>query len=173
MMKKRLVLMLLSLCVLCTACSDNSSKPEQISVADSTVLSGTVSSDTESNNISLDALCEKILESTEFPAMLKTELAEMLDMIMDFSKYGIKEYSVYQQAMSVHLCEIIIIRTDDVKATMQALENRKDVLIDQLAFYPEQQEAARNTVVGSKNDICYLITHKDAKTAEKVLLRNI
>ena len=38
----------------------------------------------------LDELCDVVLNSTEFPAMSKTEMTEMLDMIMDFSKYGIK-----------------------------------------------------------------------------------
>ncbi|MBP3921849.1 MAG: DUF4358 domain-containing protein [Ruminiclostridium sp.] len=173
---KKLLALVLALCiVLCTSCNDNitssvDSSDNSTSVTESAQNS---SETTEDDNVSLDELCDVVLNSTEFPAMSKTEMTEMLDMIMDFSEYGIEEYAVYQQAMSVHLCEVIVIRTSDVKATIEALEQRKDVLINQLAFYPEQQEAAKNTVVGSKNDICYLITHKDAKTAEKALLQKI
>lgn len=174
-MKKLLALVLVLCIVLCTACNDNiTSSVDSFDNSTSVTESAQNSSETtEDDNVSLDELCDVVLNSTEFPAMSKTEMTEMLDMIMDFSKYGIEEYAVYQQAMSVHLCEVIVIRTSDVKATIEALEQRKDVLINQLAFYPEQQESAKNTVVGSKNDICYLITHKDAKTAEKVLLQKI
>ena len=183
-MKKLLALMLISGIILCTACSsnetsfvDSSSESKVVSEILDSVASSDSSEDSftsaENSNLSTDMLCETVLNSIEFPAMSKTEMTEMLDMIMDFSKYGIEEYAVYQQAMSVHLCEVIVIRTSDVKATIEALEQRKDVLIGQLAFYPEQQESAKNTVVGSKNNICYLITHVDAKEAEKALLQKI
>ncbi len=184
-MKRLLALMLISGVVLCTAC--NSTKTTSINSTDESssaienVTDGDISSENkegasvsaENTGSSTDELCNVVLNSIEFPAMSKTEIAEMLEMIMDFSQFGIEEYTVYQQAMSVHLCEVIVIRTNDVKATTDALEQRKDVLINQLAFYPEQQESAKNTVVGSKNDICYLITHVDAKTAEKALLEKI
>lgn len=174
-MKKIIALLLICGVTLCTACNGNVTSSADSSQNDSSVAESEPDSSVsaENNNLSTDSLCDVVLNSIEFPAMSKTEMTEMLDMIMDFSKYGIEEYTVYQQAMSVHLCEVIIIRTSDVKATTEALEERKDVLINQLAFYPEQQEAAQNTVVGSENDICYLITHMDAKTAEKALLQKI
>ena len=189
-MKRLLALTLISGIILCTACSSNETSSvnissESSSAVESEMASETSDSDTssdkaeessapaENGDLSTDALCEAVLNSVEFPAMAKTEMTEMLEMIMDFSGYGIEEYTVYQQAMSVHLCEVIVIRTSDVKATTDALEQRKDVLINQLAFYPEQQESAKNTIVGSKNNICYLITHVDAKNAEKALLQKI
>ena len=174
-MKKIIALLLLSAVVLCTACSSDGNNSVNSSQNNSSVTESVPDSSVsaENNNLSTDELCDIVLNSIEFPAMSKTEMTEMLEMIMDFSKYGIEEYTVYQQAMSVHLCEIIVIRTSDVKATTEALEKRKDVLINQLAFYPEQQESAKNTVVGSKNNICYLITHTDAKNAEKALLQKI
>ena len=174
-MKKIIALLLLSAIVLCTACSNDGNNSVNSSQSNSSVTESSPDSSVSSdnNNLSTDELCNVVLNSIEFPATSKIEIAEMLEMIMDFSKYGIEEYTVYQQAMSVHLCEVIVIRTSDVKATTEALKQRKDVLINQLAFYPEQQESAKNTVVGSKNDICYLITHKDAETAEKALLQKI
>lgn len=177
-MKKIIALILISGILLCTACSSNGMSSDNVSTNVSSDISSvedstTDNSSTENTDISTDVFAEAVLGSVEFPEMIKTENEGMLSMIMDFSGSGIEEYSVYQQAMSVHLCEVIIIRTSDVKATTKALEQRRDVLINQLAFYPEQQESAKNTVVGSKNDICYLITHTDAKTAEKTLLQKI
>ena len=172
-MKKIIALLLIMSVMLSTACSSKNTSSEDVSAEISSNASSVAEESTTDTDISTDMLCEAVLNSVEFPAMSKTEIAEMLEMIMDFSKYGIEEYTVYQQAMSVHLCEIIIIRTNDVNATIGALEERKDVLINQLAFYPEQLESAKNTVVGSKNNICYLITHTDAKTAEKALLQKI
>ncbi len=171
-MKKIIALLLVSGIALCTACNSNGTTSVNSS-SDSSSLTESKQELSSTESLSTQALCDIVLNSIEFPAMSKTEMTEMLDMIMDFSKYGIEEYTVYQQAMSVHLCEVIIIRTSDVKTTTEALEKRKDVLINQLAFYPEQQESAKNTVVGSKNNICYLITHTDAKNAEKALLQKI
>lgn len=112
----------------------------------------------------------KVLSSVEFPDMVEVTQAEMLEGIMDFTDFGITEYSVYQQMMSVHLCEVIIVKTDDTAATLEALNRRQSFLIEKLAFYPEQQESANASVTGSKNGYCYLIAHTEAKTAEKELL---
>ncbi|MBR4306019.1 MAG: DUF4358 domain-containing protein [Ruminiclostridium sp.] len=168
-MKKILSALLMTGIMLFTAC--NADTPSNASVTESD--SSNSSSAVINSDISIESLCETVLNSVEFPAMSRVEMAEMLDMIMDFSKYGIDEYSVYQQVMSVHLCEVIIVRTSNVDDTLNALEGRKNALINQLAFYPEQQQSAQNTVVGSKNGICYLIAHADAKTAEKALLQKI
>ena len=51
-----------------------------------------------------------------------------------------------------------------------ALKNRKESLINDFAFYPEQVESAEATVVGSLKNVCYLICHKDADTAEDSLV---
>lgn len=172
-MKKIMALMLILATMLCTACNKNTTSSQDTSSDVFSESKEDLSVSIENTVLSTDELCNVVLNSIEFPAMSKTEMTEMLEMIMDFSGYGIEEYTVYQQAMSVHLCEVIVIRTNDVKATTDALEQRKDVLINQLAFYPEQQESAKNTIVGSKNNICYLITHVEAKTAEKALLEKI
>lgn len=180
-MKKIIACIFLTGVILCNGCAEKKENADNISssvdsVSESQSVTDTGNEESEpvpDNSLSTDALCNVVIDGADFPLMLKVDIPEKLELIMDFSKYGIEEYTVYQPSMSVHICEVIIIRTEDVKATTEALEERKDVLINQLAFYPEQQEAANNTVVGSKNNVCYLIAHKDASTAEKALLQKI
>ena len=61
-------------------------------------------------------------------------------------------------------------KSSDPESALIALEERRDMLINQLSFYPEQQESAKATVTGRKDNICYLIAHKEADKAEKSLL---
>lgn len=140
-----------------TGCSSAESSPIQESTA----------------QYSCKELADTVLNSVEFPGMMEVTESAMLDSIIDFSDYGITDYCVYQQMMSVHLCEIIIVRSNDTEAVLKALNDRKDKLINQLAFYPEQQDSANATVVGKKGSVCYLIAHTDAAEAEKALLRQL
>ena len=94
----------------------------------------------------------------------------MLETIMDFKTDGITDYCVYQQMISVHLNEIIVIRCDNPDEILSLLDKRKETLIEQLSFYPDQQESAKATVTGKKGSVCYLITHTEAKQAEKALV---
>lgn len=128
-----------------------------------------------SENLSLNCkeLAEIVLNSVDFPDMLEVTNEQILDEIIDFSQSGITDYYVYQQMMSVDLGEIIVLKSEKPDETLSALEQRKETIINQLAFYPEQQESANGTVVGQKNGVCYLIAHKDGSIAEKALLEAI
>ena len=158
MKKFSLLIAALSFIILAVGCSD---KETQSSATESTASQTQESTLTDApieassvTEVSCDSLASAVIESVEFPDMVLTEEKVLLDMIMDFSQYGIEEYAVYQQAISVNLSEVIVLRTTDTKAATEALEKRKEQLINQLAFYPEQQENASSTIVGSKGGYC-------------------
>ncbi len=165
---KRFFILMLTLSLLICGCQQNNSDAD----TDGQATSADNSSDI-SEEIPLKELADTVLDSVEFPNMQEVTMQEMLDMIINFSDYGITDKFVYQQTMSVHLCEIVIVRTTDVSSTLSALKERRKKLVDQLAFYPEQQESAEASVVGSKGNVCYLICHKDASVAEKALINKI
>ena len=58
----------------------------------------------DDDDISCEGLVLTALNSGDFPEMVKATDSTLLDTIMDFSKYGITDYCVYQQAISVLLC---------------------------------------------------------------------
>ena len=91
-----------------------------------------------------------------------------LDTIMDFSKYGITDYCVYQQAISVELSEIIAVRADDTDGVKAALQSRKR----------QPYKAIRN-ISGAgkkivkqdggipKGDLCFLIASEEPEKARE------
>ena len=107
--------------------------------------------------------------SGDFPEMVKATDSTLLDTIMDFSKYGITDYCVYQQAISVELSEIIAVRADDTDGVKAALQSRKDSLIKQFGTYPEQEKIVSKTVVFQKGNLCFLIASEEPKKAEKAI----
>ncbi|MCL2107719.1 MAG: hypothetical protein FWH20_00040 [Oscillospiraceae bacterium] len=121
-------------------------------------------------------LAQIILESVDFPVMTRHETQDDIEVFVpgiDFE--AIAEIACYQQALTVHLAEIIVIRPQpgELNAIMDFLRTRQSKLKDELAFYPLQQTAADAMKVGNKNGYAYLICHENAPTAEKVLLAYI
>ncbi|MCH5325096.1 MAG: DUF4358 domain-containing protein [Eubacterium sp.] len=179
---KAVILISALLAVMVSGCSDtgeNEQSSDTPSVSASTVESSDISENTESSDTSNESvthsqycagLADKILGFAEFSAMEEVTDAAMLSSIIDVKTSDIEEYCIYHNLISVNLEEVIVIRSNNTDATLKALENRKTTLIEQLAFYPEQKASAEATVVGSKGDICYLITHSDAKNIEKQFL---
>ena len=102
--------------------------------------------------------------------MVKATDSTLLDTIMDFSQYGIADYSVYQQAISVELSEVIAVRADDVDGVYDALMARKSSLIKQFGTYPEQEMVVSQTVVFKKGDLCVLIASDDPMKAKRAIL---
>lgn len=162
-----LIISALAAIMLC-GCSDGSepgasTKPQSPAQQESTL------SIAEESGLSCKEYAEKILGFAEFPAMEEVTDSSMLSSMIDVTTNDIKEYCVYHNLISVNLQEIIVIKSSDTKTTLKTLEDRKTTLIDQLAFYPEQKESAKATVIGSSGDICYLITHPEASEIEKKL----
>lgn len=155
-------------------------KPET-SVAESSSVDETVSHvstkwtpvDVKEDDISCEGLVLTALNAGSFPEMVKATDSTVLDTIMDFSKYGITDYCVYQQAISVELSEVIAVRADDADGVYDALMVRKTSLIKQFATYPEQAENANQTVVFKKGDLCVLIASSDSATAQKAVINKL
>lgn len=121
-----------------------------------------------------EELMETVLGSVEFPPTVElTDEERIEDMGIDLS--AAEEYAIAQQMLSVDVVEVIIIKAKDGKIsdTVAALEKRKESLINDFAFYPEQVASAEATVVGSCKDVCYLICHIDAGTAEQTLKETV
>ncbi len=125
------------------------------------------------NDISCEGLVLTALNAGNFPEMVKATDSTLLDTIMDFSQYGITDYCVYQQAISVELSEVIAVRASDADGVYDALMARKTSLIKQFATYPEQAENANQTVVFKKGDLCVLIASSDSTTAQKAVINKL
>lgn len=121
------------------------------------------------NDISCEGLVLTALNAGNFPEMVKATDSTLLDTIMDFSKYGITDYCVYQQAISVELSEVIAVRAVDTDGVYDALQSRKESLIKQFGTYPEQAKNAEQTVVFKKGDLCFLIASEEPDKAEKAI----
>lgn len=121
------------------------------------------------NDISCDGLVLTALNAGNFPEMVKATDSTLLDTIMDFSQYGITDYCVYQQAISVELSEVIAVRAVDTDGVYDALQSRKESLIKQFGTYPEQAKNAEQTVVFKKGDLCFLIASEEPDKAEKAI----
>ena len=170
--------------MLCGCADDeavSSASQADISVAESSSVDETVSHastkwtpvEVSDDDVSCEGLALTALNSGNFPEMVKATDSTLLDTIMDFSKYGITDYCVYQQAISVELSEIIVVRAEDSEGAYSALMDRKNSLIRQFATYPEQAKTANQTVVFKKGNICVLIASDSPLEAEKALLAKL
>ena len=164
-MRKALAILIAVMLCGCTDDVSSSVQQEDSSSRSSTKWTVTKVAD---DDISCEGLVLTALNSGDFPEMVKATDSTLLDTIMDFSKYGITDYCVYQQAISVELSEIIAVRADDtgVKA---ALQSRKDSLIKQFGTYPEQEKIVSRTVVFQKGNLCFLIASEEPEKAEKAI----
>lgn len=126
---------------------------------------------TEKTEKTAAELMETVMNSIEFPPMVDlTDEERIADMGIDLS--AAEDYAVKQQMLSVDVTEVIIITAKDgqVSSVEAALKNRRESLINDFAFYPEQVESTEATVVGSIKNVCYLICHVNAGTAENALI---
>ena len=122
-------------------------------------------------NVPCGELMEIVLESADFPATIVVD-EQYIEADFGLDKSDFTDYAIVQQAVSVDLSEVIILKAADGKTDrlLEQLKARKQQLNDTLAFYPNQTESAAAAVVGEKNGYVYLICHKDAAQAEKALL---
>ena len=154
--------------MLCGCSDDVSSSVQQEDSSSRSSTKWTVTKVAD-DDISCDGLVLTALNSGDFPEMVKATDSTLLDTIMDFSKYGITDYCVYQQAISVELSEVIAVRAIDADGVYDALQSRKESLIKQFGTYPEQAKNAEQTVVFKKGDLCFLIASEEPDKAEKAI----
>lgn len=128
----------------------------------------------EKTDVTAAELLETVMSSVEFPPAVEvTDENAFKEMGIDLSLT--EEYAAVRQMLSVDVAEVIILKVkkgEGDKAEEQ-LEKRREALINDYAYYPEQVKSANATVVGQEKDIVYLICHIDAETAEAELLKEI
>lgn len=119
-------------------------------------------------------LMEMVMNAVQFPQMIDLNDNERIEE-MGIDLTVTEDYAIKQQMLSVDVCEVIIIKTssENMEKVLEVLNSRKDSLINDFAYYPEQVQSANATVVGSKKDIAYLICHTEAAKAEEQLLSQI
>lgn len=154
---KKLLLIFMTFAVLLLSGCANTKNPEN-STADKTPAQ----------------LTETVMNSVQFPQMIELNDEKRIEeMGIDLSLA--QDCSIWQQMLSVDVCEVIIIKAspENMEKVLESLNGRKEALKNYFANYPEQVESAGSTVVGSKKDIAYLICHTEADTAEEKLLAEI
>ena len=125
MRKSLVVLIAVIIAAMLCGCADDVSSVQQEDSSSRSSTKWTVTKVAD-DDISCEGLVLTALNSGDFPEMVKATDSTLLDTIMDFSKYGITDYCVYQQAISVELSEIIAVRADDTDGVKAALQSRKD-----------------------------------------------
>lgn len=121
-------------------------------------------------SVSTAELAELVRETVTFPAMVE-HTGEDIETFIGLKLGYAEEITVFQQALTMHLVEIIIVRPEEgsMSNIMQFLQDRQAHLKEISALYPMQQAAVEAMVVGSKSGFAYLICHEDAPAAEKAL----
>lgn len=127
--------------------------------------------------ITCDELAGRVLngDSTEFPRHMKVTDEVMISDVMGYDTSLATDSVIYAQLVSADLFEFALLRVpgENGEAVLKMLNERKDYLKEQAAFYPAQVEAANATIVSHTDDIYFLICHKDAAKIEKALITEI
>ena len=135
-----------------------------------------VSFTTGNTDKTAEELLEATLNSVQFPQLVRLDDEERITDELGIDLSLVEEYAIMQQMLSVDVCEVIIlIAKDDVAAReLEAvLKSRKESLINDFAFYPNQVAAAEATEVGSMMNVAYLICLEEAAEAELALVEAI
>lgn len=93
--------------------------------------------------------------------------------LLDKSNENYEQIIAMQCPMSAQMCEIIIIKANDVEAAKADLEARQKKAQDTDAFYPDDIERAANSIVGTKGSYAYFLICPDPVTAEQLLTEAI
>ncbi len=143
---------------------------------DATTEAPEVEDDATTDNVAGDLSCQSLTDvvinsGVELPAIGLVEDDAILTDVMGYDLSLFSEYSVTMHMMSAHLIELTIVKPADGQkdAALEHLNNRMNQLKTEVAFYPEQQETADQTVVGEAGDYLYLLCCKDAAKAEEAL----
>lgn len=112
---------------------------------------------------------EKALSESEWPSLMEVTDEVILKefFLLDPANENYKEMIVMQCPISAVMSEIIIINADDVSAAEADLEARKTKAIEQDAWYPNDQELAAASIVGTNGNYAYYIIGQNASAAEQ------
>lgn len=89
--------------------------------------------------------------------------------LLDKNNTNYEQLIVMQCPMSAQMCEIIIIKADDVDAAKADLEARQKKAQDTDAFYPNDIDRAANSIVGTDGDYAYFFLCENPTAAEELL----
>ena len=111
----------------------------------------------------------KVLSESEWPSLMEVTDETILKefFLLDHANENYKEMIVMQCPISAVMSEIIIINADDVSAAQADLEARKTKAIEQDAWYPNDQELAAASIVGTNGNYAYYIIGQNASAAEQ------
>ena len=122
-----------------------------------------------------EELLSVVMNSVQFPQTVKLTDENRITDELGIDLSLVEEYAIVQQMLSVDVSEVIILIAKDgaVNQLEDELEARKESLINDFAFYPNQVEWAEATEVGSVRNVVYLICHEDAYIAELELIEEV
>ncbi len=189
-MSKKILAVILTAALISTAAGCGS-KDEETTTTTTTTVATDVVEDTETegdvaedettddaatSDLSCQELADVVINSgVEFPAIGLVEDEAILKDVMGYDLSLFAEYSVTMHMMSAHLIELTIVKPVEgqEEAALEHLTNRMNQLKTEVAFYPEQQETADQTVVGTAGGFVYLLCCNDAAKAEEALVAAI
>ena len=123
--------------------------------------------DEETSENPLYPAVEKAISESEWPTMSEITDEVILKEFFLLNPANYDEFIVMQCPISAIMSEIIIIKSDDVASAEADLEARQKKAIDTDAWYPEDQELAASSIVGTNGDYAYFIIGTNASDAEK------
>lgn len=120
-------------------------------------------------------LLSVVMNSVQFPQTVELTDENIITDELGIDLSLVEEYAIVQQMLSVDVTEVIILIAKDGAAGQleDVLEARKESLINDFAFYPNQVASAEGTEVGSVRNVVYLICHEDAYIAELKLIEEV
>lgn len=137
--------------------------------SDDTVIMPTF--DEENVNPLRDLVLASMGDFSDWPALDEVSDEYILSdyFLLDKNNPNYEQLIVMQCPMSAVMCEIIIIKADDVEAAKADLEARQKKAQDTDAFYPDDIERAGNSIVGTKGDYAYFFICENPSEAEELL----
>lgn len=120
-------------------------------------------------------LLSTVLNSVQFPQTVELTDEDRITDELGIDLSIVEDYAIVQQMLSVDVSEVIILIAKDgaENQLLSVLESRKESLINDFAFYPNQVASAEATEVGSEKNVVYLICHEEAAAAEQNLIAYI
>lgn len=122
-----------------------------------------------------EELLSVVLDSVQFPQMVELNDEDRIADELGIDLSLVEEHAIVQQMLSVDVSEVIVLIVKDgaVSELEGVLEKRKQSLINDFAFYPNQVASAEATEVGSVRNVVYLICHEEAAAAEEKLVEEV
>lgn len=167
---------LIAAAMLLSGCGGKAEKPPEVvynTVTEETTAPAetTTAGELKKYIITCGEIAEKTLadHKDDVPNTMEVTDDVMLSDVLGYDMSLADDYCVYMQMISTDLFEFTLIRAQSRNGNLinQMLEKRRDDLREKAAFYPQQVAAAEATVVGSINDVYYLICSEKAADIEK------